>query len=88
MADSIEDDTMAGFYYPRTASGKSAILPPVPWHYSGELITLEYRTDIDAVKALLPEGVELAQQLAAHGHQAGRRIRERRQPEGEEGGEA
>jgi acetoacetate decarboxylase len=51
---------MAGFYYPRTPSGKAAILPPVPWHYSGELITLEYRTDVDAVKALLPEGMELA----------------------------
>lgn len=51
---------MANFYYPRTASGKSAILPPVPWHYSGEFITLEYRTDVDAVRQLLPEGVELA----------------------------
>ncbi|GAC27259.1 MAG: acetoacetate decarboxylase [Bermanella sp.] len=51
---------MANFYYPRTASGKAAILPPVPWHYSGELITLEYRTDVEAVRALLPEGIELA----------------------------
>jgi acetoacetate decarboxylase len=51
---------MAGFYYPRTASGKSAILPPVPWHYSGELITLEYRTEVDAVRALLPDGVDVA----------------------------
>ncbi len=51
---------MTGFYYPRTQSGKSAILPPVPWHYSGELITLEYRTDPKAVAALLPEGFELA----------------------------
>ena len=51
---------MANFYYPRTPSGKSGILPEVPWHYSGELITCEYRTDVDAVAALLPEGVELA----------------------------
>ena len=51
---------MAGLYYPRTPTGKSAILPPVPWHYSGELLTFEYRTDPDAVRALLPEGVELA----------------------------
>lgn len=51
---------MAGFYYPRTPSGKAAILPPVPWHYSGELITFEYRTDPDAVAALLPEGMEPA----------------------------
>lgn len=51
---------MKGFYYPRTQSGTSAILPPVPWHYSGELVTLEYRTDVAAVAALLPEGFELA----------------------------
>ncbi len=51
---------MKGFYYPRTRSGTSAILPPVPWHYSGELVTLEYRTDVDAVAALLPDGFELA----------------------------
>lgn len=51
---------MAGFYYPRTRSGKAAILPNTPWHYSGELITLEYRTDIDAVGALLPPEMELA----------------------------
>ncbi len=51
---------MSDFYYPRTATGKAAILPSVPWHYSGELITLEYRTDVDAVRSLLPEGIELA----------------------------
>jgi hypothetical protein len=51
---------MANFYYPRTPSGKAGILPAVPWHYSGELITLEYRTDVDAVRALLPDDLELA----------------------------
>jgi len=51
---------MANFYYPRTPSGKAGILPDVPWHYSGELITLEYRTDVDAVRALLPDDLELA----------------------------
>lgn len=51
---------MVGFYYPRTPSGRASILPPVPWHYSGEMITLEYRTDPEAVAALLPEGVEPA----------------------------
>ena len=51
---------MSDFYYPRTPSGKAGILPPVPWHYSGELITLEYRTSVDAVRALLPEELDLA----------------------------
>lgn len=51
---------MAGLYYPRTESGQSSILPPVPWHYSGEMITLEFRTDVESVRALLPDELELA----------------------------
>lgn len=53
---------MAGLFYPRTPSGKASIVPPVPWHYSGELITCEYRTDPDAIAALLPEGFGLAEE--------------------------
>lgn len=55
-----EVQPVSNFYYPRTPSGKAAILPPVPWHYSGELITIEYRTDVDAVRSLLPDDLELA----------------------------
>ncbi len=51
---------LKGLFYPRTPSGKASIVPPVPWHYSGELITLEYRTDPAKIGALLPEGFELA----------------------------
>lgn len=51
---------MKGFMYPRTETGKSSILPNPPWHYSGELLTLEYRVDPAEVAALLPAGIELA----------------------------
>ena len=51
---------LKGLFYPRTPSGKASIVPPVPWHYSGELITLEYRTDPAKVAALLPPGFTLA----------------------------
>jgi acetoacetate decarboxylase len=51
---------MAGFYYPRTASGRSSLLPPPPWYYSGDLLTVEYRTDPARVAALLPRPLELA----------------------------
>jgi acetoacetate decarboxylase len=51
---------MKGLFYPRTPSGKASIVPPVPWHYSGELITLEYRVDAAAVRRLLPAAFELA----------------------------
>jgi acetoacetate decarboxylase len=51
---------MSGFLFPRTPSGRSSLIPPPPWHYSGEMLTVEYRTDPERVAELLPEGVELA----------------------------
>ena len=49
-----------GFIPPLTPSGASALVPNMPWHYSGALLTVEYRTDVDKVRAMLPAGVELA----------------------------
>ena len=49
-----------GFLYPRTASGRSSLIPTPPWYYSGDLLTVEYRTDPAKVKALLPAPLELA----------------------------
>ena len=51
--------TLRGLPFPRTATGQASLLPPLPWHYSGDLLTVEYRTDPSAVAALLPEGVSL-----------------------------
>ena len=52
--------SMRGLPFPRTASGRASLLPPVPWHYSGDLLTVEYRTDPSAIANLLPDGVTLA----------------------------
>lgn len=49
-----------GFMFPRTATGRASLLPSPPWHYSGAMLTLEYRTDPDAVAALLPAPLEPA----------------------------
>jgi acetoacetate decarboxylase len=51
---------VTGFYYPRTATGRSSILPAPPWHYSGDLLTVEYRTDPARVAELLPPPLEPA----------------------------
>jgi acetoacetate decarboxylase len=51
---------MGAFLFPQTPSGRSSLLPPPPWHYSGEMITVEYRTDPDRVAELLPDGASLA----------------------------
>lgn len=49
-----------GFLFPRTATGASSLLPRPPWHYSGTMLTLEYRTDPAAVAELLPAPLEPA----------------------------
>ncbi len=45
---------------PRTPEGRASIVPSPPWHYSGDVLTIEYRTDPANVEALLPSGVGLA----------------------------
>jgi acetoacetate decarboxylase len=52
--------TLRGVPFPRTPSGQASLLPPLPWHYSGDLLTVEYRTDPAAIRSFLPEGVGLA----------------------------
>jgi acetoacetate decarboxylase len=49
-----------GLPFPQTPSGRASLLPSPPWHYSGDLLTVEYRTDPAAVAALLPPDVEPA----------------------------
>lgn len=49
-----------GFLPPLTPTGSSALVPELPWHYSGTLLTVEYRTDVEKVRALLPDDLELA----------------------------
>jgi len=49
-----------GFMAPKTESGKSAIIPNMPWYYSGTLTTVEYLTDPKNVRAILPTELELA----------------------------
>src|SRR6476661_8751370 len=45
---------VAGFFYPRTATGRASLLPAPPWYYSGDMLTVEYRTDPARVAELLP----------------------------------
>jgi len=51
---------LKGFMAPRTPEGRASIVPEPPWHYSGDVLTIEYRADPASVAALLPDGVEPA----------------------------
>jgi hypothetical protein len=46
--------SVRGFFHPKSATGRSSLIPSPPWFYSGDLLTIEYRTDPAKVAALLP----------------------------------
>ena len=52
--------TLQGFLPPLTPRGTSALIPNPPWFYSGTLLTVEYRTAIENVRAILPPDIDLA----------------------------
>ena len=45
---------------PLSADGRAGLVAPPPWHYSGDFLIVEYRTNPDAVIALLPKELEPA----------------------------
>jgi acetoacetate decarboxylase len=56
---------LQGWTLPQSATGRSSIVAPPPWHYSGEIIAVDFTAPVDAVAALLPDGMEPAPDGAA-----------------------
>ena len=50
--------TLRGWTLPQSATGRSAVVAPPPWHYSGEIIAVDFAAAPDKVAALLPRGLE------------------------------
>ncbi len=51
---------LKGFMPPLSPEGRASVVPAPPWHYSGDLLTIEYRTDPAAVATWLPDPIEPA----------------------------
>ena len=51
---------LKGFIFPRDSTGKTSIVPDPPWHYSGDMLTIEFRTKPESVAELLPDHLSLA----------------------------
>jgi acetoacetate decarboxylase len=48
---------LKGFTVPRSPFGQAALTPPPPWHYSSDVVGVEFWTDPDATAATLPSGL-------------------------------
>ena len=54
------DHAAQGLHRTALARRPASLVPPPPWHYSGDFLIVEYRTDPAAVAALLPPELEPA----------------------------
>jgi acetoacetate decarboxylase len=51
---------LKGYTLPRTPKGTSSLAPTPPWHYAGTCLTVEYEADPEAVRSVLPSGLEFS----------------------------
>lgn len=52
--------TIKGYTAPLSPDGRAGLVPPPPWHYSGDFLIVEYHTNPEAVVVLLPPELEPA----------------------------
>ena len=57
---------LRGFTLPKSPFGQAALTPPPPWHYSGDVVGVEFWTDPRAAAATLPRG--LSPDPTSNGH--------------------
>ena len=57
---------LRGFTPPYTASGKSSLLRPPPWHFAGQVLSLAFEVSAAAAERLLPTGLQATGAAAAH----------------------
>jgi acetoacetate decarboxylase len=50
--------TLRGWSLPLSPGGTASLVPPPPWHFSGDAIGIDFRGDPDAMAAVLPAGLE------------------------------
>ncbi|MEV7771725.1 enduracididine biosynthesis enzyme MppR [Kitasatospora sp. NPDC086791] len=64
MSVSVTDEGMPavvgglrGYSLPLSPSGRSSMITAPPWHFTGEVVMVDYRVDPDAAAAFLPPGL-------------------------------
>lgn len=49
--------TLSGWSLPLSPDGGASLVPPPPWHFSGDVVGIEYRGDREQFAAVLPDGM-------------------------------
>jgi acetoacetate decarboxylase len=52
--------TLHGWTLPQSDTGRASILTAPPWHYSGEIVSVDFAAEPEVVAALLPPEIEPA----------------------------
>jgi len=50
--------SLHGWSLPLSPSGRSSLVPPPPWHFSGDVIGIDFRGDPAAMAAVLPQPMQ------------------------------
>jgi acetoacetate decarboxylase len=53
---------LSGYTLPITPGGASSLVPAPPWHFSGEVLMVEYLADPSVVQSFLPKGLDAGDQ--------------------------
>ncbi|MGF7234011.1 MAG: acetoacetate decarboxylase family protein [Frankia sp.] len=54
---------LIGYTLPVSSTGRSSLVPPPPWYFSGEVLLVEYLADMNAVAQFLPDGLQPSRRL-------------------------
>jgi acetoacetate decarboxylase len=57
--------SLVGWSQPQSDTGRAALVPPPPWHFSAELLTVDFVVDRAAAARFLPPGMDPALDGAA-----------------------
>src|SRR3972149_2823428 len=53
--------SLSGFSHPLSPEGKTQLVGPLPWHYSAAIMGINYKTNSQEIRKLLPEPYELSE---------------------------
>jgi acetoacetate decarboxylase len=57
--------SLKGWSLPLSPAGRAALVPPPPWHFSGDVIGIDFVGDRDAMAAVLPDAMRPSDDGAA-----------------------